>query len=304
MSYFETVPFLQIGDQEISLQQGLGYMQLCGKLQALLREVVIQHVVLQEIQARQDLQVSATDIEQAILDFRIRRQLSDSVQVQTWLDQQRITYNTFRSQVAYNLKLRKLRAAIAAPNLQSYFDNNGKSLEQLQLSYLVTPEQMVAERLKQQCLEADSSFEAIAKKYESGPGATVKFSGGLVQRDSLPVEVRDPLESAPVGEVVGPLLLNVASGSESSWGVFRIEQIIPATLDDSLKQQLENRLFLQWLAEKVNPLKVEFASGQTDLGASHEDLNPPQEDLNFDQKDLPTDQTMSVEPAKDALTGQ
>ena len=58
---------------------------------------------------------------------------------------------------------------------------------------------------------------------------------------------------ASPGEVVGPLAI------DGRWGLFRVEQFLPASLEQiQLKQALQNELFEQWLAEKIQKLTVKL----------------------------------------------
>ncbi len=74
---------------------------------------------------------------------------------------------------------------------------------------------------------------------------------GPVSRGSLPDVMRAAIDTASPGEVVGPLEL------DGRWGLFKIEQFIPASLEEiQIKQVLENELFEQWLSEKLQKLTV------------------------------------------------
>jgi len=56
-----------------------------------------------------------------------------------------------------------------------------------------------------------------------------------------------------VRDIVGPLEL------EGRWGMFRVEQFLPASLEDSqLKQALQNELFERWLTAKIQTMVVKL----------------------------------------------
>ncbi len=60
--------WLKIDEQPISLKQAVGYLQLFGRLRPFLQEIVSQHVIYQEIQERDDLEISTAEREQAAID--------------------------------------------------------------------------------------------------------------------------------------------------------------------------------------------------------------------------------------------
>ena len=83
---------------------------------------------------------------------------------------------------------------------------------------------------------------------------TARFFKQSVERRSLKPKSRELLESASVGEWVGPLEL------EDGWGVFRIEAITPATLNEKRQSQIEAQLFGEWLIDKLSQLEVGFSN--------------------------------------------
>lgn len=70
MSDLQNLPFLNIDDQPLSLGQLLQYLQVSGNLLPFLQEIVGQHVIYQEIQARQDLEVSASQLVSGLAQLR------------------------------------------------------------------------------------------------------------------------------------------------------------------------------------------------------------------------------------------
>jgi parvulin-like peptidyl-prolyl isomerase len=76
---------------------------------------------------------------------------------------------------------------------------------------------------------------------------------GPVSRGTLPDILRAAVDTVSPGELVGPLEL------EQTWALFRVEQFLPASLEDGqLKEALQNELFEQWLAAKIQKLTVKL----------------------------------------------
>ncbi|HEY9664216.1 MAG TPA: peptidylprolyl isomerase, partial [Allocoleopsis sp.] len=73
---------------------------------------------------------------------------------------------------------------------------------------------------------------------------------------TMPDMLRSAVDLAKTGDVVGPL------GLEERWGLFRVEESLPASLDDpQVKQGLQDELFEQWLAEKMQRLPIKLQVG-------------------------------------------
>jgi parvulin-like peptidyl-prolyl isomerase len=76
---------------------------------------------------------------------------------------------------------------------------------------------------------------------------------GALSRGTMPDILRAAVDLASPGELVGPLEI------EGRWGLFRVEQVLPASLEDpQLKQALQNELFEKWLAQKLQRLSVKL----------------------------------------------
>lgn len=248
----EPQQFLVVDNHSISLAQALRYLQASGKIQLLIGDILRQHVIEQELQARTDLDINPALTEQAIIDFRLQNQLTDSKRFQEWLASQGTDRTNFHTQINFGFKLEKLKATITQPNLQKYFIERKLFLDRVVISRILVAEQELAEELASQ-IEEGASFEQLAKEYSLTDDRLVNGMMGPISRGSLPDILRAAIDVAEPGEVVGPLAI------DGRWGLFRVEQFLPASLEqDQLKQALENELFEQWLAEKIQKLTVKL----------------------------------------------
>jgi len=64
--------------------QALSYCK-SGKLQPFILEILRRNILEQEVQTRDDLDISTAVIEQAVIDFRLEQQLTDPKIFQEWL---------------------------------------------------------------------------------------------------------------------------------------------------------------------------------------------------------------------------
>jgi parvulin-like peptidyl-prolyl isomerase len=98
-------------------------------------------------------------------------------------------------------------------------------------------------------------FEQLARDYSLTDDKIMNGMVGPVSRGSMPDLLRAAIDLAETGDIIGPI------GMEERWGLFRIEALLPATLDDpQIKQSLEDEVFEQWLAEKMQmvPIKLQI----------------------------------------------
>ena len=249
----ESLSFLSIDEEAIDISQAIKYLQASGKLGQFIGDILRQYVIEQEIKNREDeIEVNSAVIEQAIIDFRLKNNIGDPQSFQEWLQKNGIDYQTFHSSVASNFKVDKLKIAIANPRLSEYFIERKIFLDRVVLSRIIVDNQELAEELQAQIQEG-GSFEALAREYSLTDDKVVNGMMGPVSRGTMPDNLRAVIDTANPGDIVGSVKL------EERFGLFRVEQFLPATLEDTqLKQALQNELFEKWLADKIQKLTVKL----------------------------------------------
>ncbi|MBW4603684.1 MAG: peptidylprolyl isomerase [Calothrix sp. FI2-JRJ7] len=244
--------FLTADEQPISLGQALRYLESSGKLESVLWEIMRQHVLEQEFQVLDDINISSDLIEQVIIEFRLNNQLTDSGRFQQWLAQEGLDYSSFRKQIVSNVKLENLKTQVTESNIQEYFIERKLFLDQVVLSRLVVEEQSLAEELKSQIIEDGAIFEQLVQKYSIAEDQIFNGMMGLISKGTLPDVIRAEIANANSGELIGPIEV------DKLWYLVRVEKFLPASLDEQLKQQLESELFEQWLEEKIQNTNVQL----------------------------------------------
>ncbi|HEY9800819.1 MAG TPA: peptidylprolyl isomerase [Leptolyngbyaceae cyanobacterium] len=248
----ETLSFLSIDDQPISIEQTVKYLQSSGKLSQFISDVLRQYVIEQEIQGRDDVDINPTLTEQTVIDFRLKNQLADPQAFQEWLARNGTDYQRFHASITSSFKLEKLKTLVTQAKLPEYFIEQKIFLDRVVLSRIVVDSRELAEELQLQIAEG-GSFEQLAKEYSVLDDRVVNGMMGPISRGTMPDKLRAAIDAVSPGELVGPIEI------DGRYGLFRVEQFLPASLDDiQLKQALQNELFEKWLAEKIQKLTVKL----------------------------------------------
>jgi hypothetical protein len=255
MANFDEVDFLTIDGQTISLGQAFGYLQLFGRLQPFVQECLRDRVIHQEIQARNDLIVSSAELSQTAIDFRLRTGLTDARDFDRWLQSQGIDYATFENQVLIGLKLKKLKEKVTAPELESYFADRKAALDEIELYYIIIAEKELADKIKEQVM-AGKTFEQIAKEYPLSVEQKVIVKRETLRREKIRPEILTALATAVMGQAIGPVVMG------QRWCIFQVEQMMAATFNEAIEQELREELFERWLNGKLQQLKIEPANSQ------------------------------------------
>lgn len=257
MQDLEQLPVLSVGDESISLAQSLKYLQLSGNLMPVIQDVVSQHVVYQELQARKEkYQLSSADIAQTMVDFRCRHKLTEADAFDAWLKSQGIDQILFQQRIAMNALLKQLKADIAQPDLQTVFEQQKENLETVVLEGLLLADESLAGVLHER-LQAGETMEALSEPKVGAP--LVRRVRKDLRRGQLPEPLRAHVNQVPAGTLLKPFAM------AEYWSIFQVESVTPAALEGELKQQLEERLFQLWVAEKIKSLNVHLTQPDAEL---------------------------------------
>ncbi|OUL29034.1 peptidylprolyl isomerase [Nostoc sp. 106C] len=248
----ESLSFLTVDNRPISIEQAVKYLQASGKLTQFIGDIIRQYIIELEISIRDDIDISSALTEQTIIDFRLKNQLTEPQIFQEWLKKNGTDYATFHASIAFGFKLEKLKALITEPKLPEYFIERKIYLDRVVLSRIFVDNRELSEELQTQ-IEEGGSFEQLAKEYSLADDRIVNGMMGPISRGTLPDTLRAAIDAAIPGQLIGPIEL------DGRYGLFRLEQFLPASLEDTqLKQALQNELFEKWLAEKIQKLTVKL----------------------------------------------
>jgi hypothetical protein len=241
---------LSINGEALSIGQILRYYHLSGKLMPWLRDIVEQHTLFQALQTRSDLDIATAEFEQRIVDFRVINGLTDASAFEAWLTHQNLSRELFQTRVLLELKLEKLKAQLAAPEIEALFAAQQPLLNCVEVTILSMSDADLAAAVSQQVQEL-ADWETIVQSHVNHPAAQ-----GLTQNTlrfgQLSDDLRNALQNRAVGELVGPIQIN------DRWALFRIDAQVTAQLEGNLKDQLEAHIFQAWLNESVEQLTVQF----------------------------------------------
>lgn len=249
----ESIAFLTVNNQTISLSQALGYLKASGKFGLFVAEILRQHILEYELKEVEAIDIDVADLEQTILNFRLEKQLVDQNTFQNWLVKNGISYSDFRQGITNDLKLDKLKAKISEPKLEEYYQQQKPLFDRVVISRIIVNDRELAHKLKEEILTEKNPFETLAKEYSFTEDRVFNGMMGAVSRGTLPENLKNIVDFAKVGEILGPIEI------EGRYGLFRVEQFLDASLEDAkLKQELQNQLFEQWLQEKLQSMEIKL----------------------------------------------
>lgn len=252
-----SIPFLTIDDQTLSLEESLECLRIAGKLQTVLVEITQQHLLQQEIQTLGILEPTSELVEQFILEFRLQQQLTDPGSFQLWLATNGITYSDFRQQVSFRLQQEDLKEQVTASKVLEAFEQQRENLDRVVLSRIVVNSAEVAQILKEK-VEQGADFNQLAKEHSIVDDAIVGGVMAPIMRAQMPDVIRESTLSAQVGQVIGPIEI------DQRFCLLKVEQCLPAVLEGTLKREIEEQIFQQWLTEKLQHVTIKLTDSVID----------------------------------------
>ncbi len=233
-----SINFLQIDHQVLTTQEIIPLLSRYQLLPKLQQELVIDQAIAA---------FSCTPEEQVNCCQNLceQHQLKTETERQAWMQQQGLTESQFLDVATRNLRIEKFKQATWGNKLESHFGKLKPKLDQVAYSLIRTRDAAVVQELYFRVLEGEQSFAELAKQYSQGSEAE---TGGLIG----PVAMSTPhphlariLSVSQPGQLLPPTRIG------DWWIIMRLEKLIPARLDEPMRQRLLNEMFSSWLKEQL-----------------------------------------------------
>jgi parvulin-like peptidyl-prolyl isomerase len=210
-----------------------------GMMPQFLRELLID-------QAIADVDLSPEETLVACQQFYQRHELKSEADLQAWMAARGLRRENLDRLISRDIRLAKFKQATWGNQLEPYFLQRKSHFDQVVYSLLRVKDTLMAQELFFRLQDGECTFAELARQYSQGPESD---TGGLV--GPMPLSTPHPLlanlltRSQP-GQLLPPTRLN-------DWVVIvRLEQLLPAQLNDAMRQQLLNELFETWVKERLD----------------------------------------------------
>ena len=228
---------IQVANHTITAEQIiplLGDYQMLAKLR---REILIDRAIES---------ISCTSIEktQAIRQFYHQNGLALNSDFDSWLKKHCLTPEQVETLAIRNLKIEKFKQLTWGEKLGTYFIRRKKQLDRVVFSLIRIQELDLAQELYFRLQAREQSFAELAKEYSQGPESLIGGFVGPIELGNLPLALAEVLFTSQIGQIC-PI-------SHGEWQmIVRLEQTIPAQLDELMRQKLLNELFELWLSQQL-----------------------------------------------------
>ncbi|MEU8265674.1 TIGR04500 family putative peptide maturation system protein [Sphaerisporangium sp. NPDC049002] len=203
------------------------------------------------------------ELQNAMNAFRRARGLLTGEATREWMDRNGISHPELEELVATEAAVARLRARVAAGHVEEWFAEHGHELD--------------AARVVRVALDAgeESGAEPPAEPGDFLVAAERAFAAGTampgpifvtLRRGELSPEAASQVFGAEPGTVAGPVR------TQDGLMLFKVLAVVPAVLDD-VRDQVERRIFDEWIERRRGTAKIEWFWGTTDRTSSSTPLS-------------------------------
>jgi PPIC-type PPIASE domain len=226
---------LQLTDNQISSDRILEHLAASKLLPQLLREMVVDELIDRVATAeRIDLTPSVTEWDRL------------SAQIVKISPFQGMNSEQLDAITARTLKLHKFKQAGWGNQVSSYYQSIEHRLHRVIYSVLHVEDGLLAQELFFRVQSGEESFKELVRQYSPDP--KLAQSGGIVgpiSIDKIPPALVQTVTRLHPGEL-SPLFQ-----LDRYYGFIRLEDLIPAKLDENMQQLLLDELFENWIQEQI-----------------------------------------------------
>lgn len=232
---------LQVGNSTIAEAEIIPLLASYQMLPQLLRESIIDSAI-------SPFSCTPEEINSAKVQFYQRCQLTSKAQQQAWLERYGISPKHLEIITTRRLRIEKFKQATWGHKLESYFLQRKAQLDQVICSLIRTKDPGIAQELYFRIQAQEQPFAEAARQYSQGAEAQTGGIIGPAELGSLHPQLARLLQISEPGQLWSPKAID-------EWlVVVQLEKLIPAQLNEFMRQRLLRELFEAWLQEQQKQL--------------------------------------------------
>lgn len=230
----------QLNDNTINGEEILPKLISYQMMPQLRRESIIDRAIA-------PISYTGEELANALQQFYEQNQLSDNDRLQVWLDHHSMSQEFLETVfIPRLLKIEKFKHQKWNHQLESYFLQHKRALDRAIYSLIRIKEEGMAKELYFRLQENEQSFAEVARQYSQGLEAQLHGIIGPVELGTMHPELANLLAISEPGQLWHPIPL------EQWLVIVRLEKLIPAQLNVSMRQRLLRELFETWIQEQMS----------------------------------------------------
>jgi parvulin-like peptidyl-prolyl isomerase len=235
-------------DTSITTQDILEQLKISRKIPEVVEQIFTRRIVQTEAK-RLGIEVEIPELQEAADTFRAKNRLISARITQKWLEMNQLSLDEFEAIIHLELLSDKLKQIVLKDKVEQFFYQHQLDFDRVAISEVILQNKELATELYYAIKEGEISFQEVASQYISDPD--LKRKGGYlgrIKRKDLSAGLRSIFSATTYPQVLKPIA--TAKGFHLIW----LEEKIDATLEPDIYQEIQSRLFTEFLQEKMTEL--------------------------------------------------
>ncbi|MBW4505243.1 MAG: peptidylprolyl isomerase [Scytonematopsis contorta HA4267-MV1] len=214
-------------------------------------EAIAARKIIADAAASNGIKVESEELQQAGDNLRLAKKLVKASDTWIWLKTHNLSLDEFEEIVHASVLTAKLANHLFAKQVETFFFAHQLDYVAAATYEIVLDSKDLALELFYALKEDEISFPDIARKYIQNQELTHTWGyQGIRCRKDFPPVIASSIFAANAPEILKPI--------ETSQGVYLIwvEKIIHPKLDEQLRAQIQQDLFVAWLKQQSEQLKI------------------------------------------------
>ncbi|MGI0484498.1 peptidylprolyl isomerase [Pantanalinema rosaneae CENA516] len=229
---------LQIGNQTLTSEDLMPLLTRYQLLPQLQREILIDQAIAEMICTPEETAIARQQ-------FYQQQQLTSEADQQGWLQRHNMQPADLDAIATRKLRIEKFKRATWDHKLESYFLKRKGQLDQAIYSLIRLQDTGIAQELYFRLQAQEQRFAELAATYSLGPEARSGGKIGPSELGTLHPQLARMLRVSQPGQLWQPTRLG-------EWLVIvQLDQIVPAQMNDLMRQRLLNELFETWIQSQL-----------------------------------------------------
>jgi parvulin-like peptidyl-prolyl isomerase len=232
---------------EISDVDILEQVKISLKMPEITEQIIMNRIIREEAE-KAEIKVEIKELQETADEFRARNKLIRAKSTQIWLAMNRLSLDEFEGIIRLELLSNKLRDLVVPDKkVEEYFYQHQLDFDRAVLYEVVLENKELANELYYSVQEGEIKFPDVANKYIKNVELMRKGGYlGLVSRKELNPALISVFSVNFCPRIIKPI--STALGFHLIW----VEEIIKATLDEDIQNEIRNQLFKKFLMSKID----------------------------------------------------
>lgn len=177
--------------------------------------------------------------------FLTKEKISSQQDLQSWLLTNNISEPQLSKQMYHALQLKKSKENKFANQAETTFLENKLKLDRVMYSMIRTSERAKAYELYLRITEEEDTFADLASEYSEGSEKQVNGLIGPIELGRINPEIAERLRISKKSQLWEPF------EEQGWWVIIRLERLMPARLDEAMRDRIINDLYNTWIQKEV-----------------------------------------------------